>query len=148
MQTSAYGLDSLTPRTHAVNRVRQQEHKEQKDVEKATRKRHEERRKTHNLVWVQWEKEGLSLPTTPENTDNNIDGGVVWSGLEEESEDEVPLAVGTKGKDVVLARAAAASVAGAASAGEGTAMVGVPSTGGAPSVQASKKHKRQVSTRR
>jgi hypothetical protein len=110
--------------------VRQQEHKEQKDVEKATRKRHEERRKTHSLVWVQWEKEGLSLPTTPENTDNNIDGGVVWSGLEEESEDEVPLAVGTKGKDVVLARAAAASVAGAASAGEGTAMVGVPSTGG------------------
>jgi hypothetical protein len=67
-------LRPLTPRSHAVNRMRQQEHKERKDAD-GTRKRHEERRKAHNLVWVQWEKEGLSLPTTPENTDN--DSGVV-----------------------------------------------------------------------
>jgi hypothetical protein len=38
----------------------------------------------------------------------------------------VPLAAGAKGKDVVQAYAAAASAAGAASPGEGTATVGVP----------------------
>jgi hypothetical protein len=57
-----------------VNCEQQQEHKERKDAEKATRKRREERRKAHNLVWV---KEGLSLPTTLENTNNDSDGGVV-----------------------------------------------------------------------
>jgi hypothetical protein len=59
--------------------MQQQEHKERKDADKATRKRCEERRKVHNLVWVQREKEGLSLPTTPENTDSDSDsdGGVV-----------------------------------------------------------------------
>jgi hypothetical protein len=87
---------------------------------------------------VQREKEGLSLSTTPEDTDSNNDGGVVWSELEEGSEDEVPLAAWAKGKNVVQVRVAAASAEGAASAGEGTAMVGVPGTGGAPSAQASK----------
>jgi hypothetical protein len=72
--------------------VRQQEHKEWKDADKATRKRREERRKAHNLVRVQREKEGLSLSTTPENMDNDSDGGVIWSKLEEGSDDEVPLA--------------------------------------------------------
>jgi hypothetical protein len=96
------------PRSHAVNRVQQQEHKERKDAEKATRKRREERRKAHNLVWVQREKEGLSLSTTPEDTDSNNDGGVVWSELEEGSEDEVPLAAWAKGKNVVQVRVAAA----------------------------------------
>jgi hypothetical protein len=113
--------------------VRQQEHKERKDADKVTRKRREERRKAHNLVQVQREKEGLSLSTTPENTDNDSDGGVIWSKLEEGSDDEVPLAAWAKGKDVVQAHTATASAAGAASAGEGTAMVGVPSMGGAPS---------------
>jgi hypothetical protein len=122
--------------SHVVNRVRQQEHKERYDADKATRKRREERCKVHNLVWVQWEKECLSLPTTPENTASNSDsdGGVVWSKLEEGSDDDVPLAAWTKAKDVVQARAAAASAAGTALAGEGTATVGVPSTGGMPSV--------------
>jgi hypothetical protein len=50
MQTSAYGSDPLTPRSHVVNCEQQQEHKERKDAEKATRKRREERRKAHNLV--------------------------------------------------------------------------------------------------
>jgi hypothetical protein len=77
MQTSTYGSDPFTPRSHAVNRVRQQEHKERKDAEKATRKRCEERRTAHSLVWVQQEKEGLSLPTAPENTGSDNDGGVV-----------------------------------------------------------------------
>jgi hypothetical protein len=113
--------------------VRQQEHKERKDADKVMRKRREERRKAHNLVRVQREKEGLSLSTTPENTDNDSDGGVIWSKLEEGSDDEVPLAAWAKGKDVVQAHAATASAAGAASASEGTAMVGVPSMGGAPS---------------
>jgi hypothetical protein len=130
--------------------VRQQEHNERKDADKATRKMREERRKVHNLVWVQRDKECLSLPTTPENTDSDNDsennGGVVWSELEEGSEDEVLLAAWAKGKDVVQARAAAASTEGVASAGEGTVTVGVPGTGGAPSAQASKKNKRQVST--
>jgi hypothetical protein len=148
MQTSAYGSDPLTPSSHAVNRVRQQEHKERKDADKATRKRCEEHRKAHNLVWVQWEKEGLSLLMAPENTDIDSDGGVVWSELEEGSDDEVPLAAWAKGKDVVQTRDAAASAAGATSASEGTATVGVPSTEGAPSAQSSKKRKRQVSTRR
>jgi hypothetical protein len=90
----------------------------------------EERRKVHNLVWVQRDKECLSLLTTPENTDSDNDsennGGVVWSELEEGSEDEVLLAAWAKGKDVVQARAAAASTEGVASAGEGTVTVGVP----------------------
>jgi hypothetical protein len=101
MQTSAFGSDPLTPRSHAVNRVRQQEHKERKDADKAMRTRHEERRKAHNLVWVQRDKEGLSLPTTPENMDSDSDDGVVWSELEEGSDDEVPLAAWAKGQDVV-----------------------------------------------
>jgi hypothetical protein len=79
---------------------------------------------------VQQEKDGLSLPT-PENTDSNNDDGVVWSELDEGSDDDVPLAAWAKGKDVVQDRVAAASAAGAASAGKGIAMVGVPGTGGA-----------------
>jgi hypothetical protein len=144
---SAYGSDPLTPRSHVVNHVRQQEHKERKDAEKATRKRCEECRKAHSLVWVQWEKEGLSLPMILENTDSDSDGGVVWSELEEGSEDEVPLAAGARGKVVVQARAAAASAAGTTSAGEGTTTVGVPGTGGVSLAQGTKKRKRQVSTR-
>jgi hypothetical protein len=49
---------------------------------------------------VQQEKDGLSLPT-PENTDSNNDDGVVWSELDEGSDDDVPLAAWAKGKDVV-----------------------------------------------
>jgi hypothetical protein len=87
--------------------------------------------KAHNLVWVQWEKEGLSLPTTRKNTDNDSDNndGVVWSELEEGSDDDAPLDAWAKGKDVVEARAAAASAAGVASAGEGTTTVCVPGMG-------------------
>jgi hypothetical protein len=133
-----------------VNRVQQQEHKERKDADKATRKRREEHRKAYNLVWVQQEKEGLSLPMTPENTDSDSDsdGDVVWSELEEGCDDDVPLAAWAKGKDVVQARAIAASATGATLASESTETVGVPGTGGVPSAQALKKHKRPVSTRR
>jgi hypothetical protein len=94
MEMSSNGSDPPTPRSHAANRGRQQEEKERKDTEKETRKRREERRKVHSLVWVQWEKEGLSLPPTLENTRSDSDDDVGCSELEEGDEDEVPLAAG------------------------------------------------------
>jgi hypothetical protein len=77
MQTSAYASDPLTPGSHADNRGRQQQEKERKDAKKATRKRHEEWHKVHSLVWVPREKEGLSLPMTPENTSSDSDSSAV-----------------------------------------------------------------------
>jgi hypothetical protein len=56
----------------------------------------------HSLVWVQREKEGLPLPPTPKDTSNNT-YGEGWSLIEvEEEEEEMSLAVGAKGKEVLL----------------------------------------------
>jgi hypothetical protein len=64
------------PRSHAVNRGRQQEEKERKDAEKATGKRRKEHRKAHSLVWVQWAKESLS----PLTTQRTRAATTAWSG--------------------------------------------------------------------
>jgi hypothetical protein len=99
MEMSTYGSDPLTPISHVVNHEWQREEKARADAKKAKQQQRRECRETHSLMWMQQEKEGLSLPPTIENTSSGSDDGVGWLDLEEE--DEVPLATRAKGKEVV-----------------------------------------------
>jgi hypothetical protein len=76
MDTSAYGSDPPIPNSHVTKCEKQREVKARADADKAKKKQREEHCHAHHLEWVQWKKECMSLPPTPNNTSSHSNGGM------------------------------------------------------------------------